>query len=909
MVSEPTIMDPVANNSSPLLLLNNMSNLMSIKLDSVNYMIWKLQLSAILDAYSMIEHLDGSTQQPRQFLVNETGLWWLDQPLLKKFGTGWKRNSPVQLEQMCFNLKLELQGIKKGNESINSYLQRIKSTRDKLSAVGVLVDNEELLHMVLKGLPKEFAPFAFAIRTRDDTISFEKLSVLLQTEEQSMSESSDPFPNSALAMFVSNNQKPHTRFQWKVSLVVKATTEEGVEETLPIVAEVEGLLAHIHLIPVLLNHRCHRATDHITSNASSLNTPTPYHGSEQVTCRHVLFNETGFPGLHTSDQSNSSPQITAFSSDIWLNTLHTLHCCAHNQAPILTVLDNIPTLPPTLHTDTPSFPSASVLPHSPNQSPVVPISVSCHDSRFTALTPDTIILSTHPSESTLLPNEPSTITSDTSLPISQHPMQSKSKKGIYKPKLGYAAQIDYTLTEPSSYKAAAQHPQWCTAMQDEFDALQKQGTWSLVTPLPNKNVVGCKWLYKLKHNSDRTIARYKARLIAKGFHQQQGVDFGETFSLVIKPPIVRLILSLAGYIDSTHPHHVCRLHKSIYGLKQAPRAWFESFTTQLLHLGFIASTADSSLFIYHHQQVIAYLLLYVDDIVLTSNSPSFLDHLILQLRKVFDLKDLGALHYFLGFQVSRTSDALHVTQSKYASDLLIKHHMVDSKPTKTPCSPNTRLSLHDSDLLSDPHGYRSLVGALHYLTFTRPDISFAVHQVCQYMTTPTSTHLTAAKRVLRYIKGTLYHGIAFTPGPLSLSVFSNADWAGDPDDRRSTSVSRSSTESEYRALATTSAEVCWIRTLLKAIGIYLSQPPILWCDNVSALAIASNPVFHARTKHIEVDFHFIRERVLHKDLVVKFVSTTDQLADIFTKSLPTQRFIDLCRNLTVSLKHHSIMGE
>uniref|UniRef100_A0A2N9GEN7 Reverse transcriptase Ty1/copia-type domain-containing protein n=1 Tax=Fagus sylvatica TaxID=28930 RepID=A0A2N9GEN7_FAGSY len=358
-------------------------------------------------------------------------------------------------------------------------------------------------------------------------------------------------------------------------------------------------------------------------------------------------------------------------------------------------------------------------------------------------------------------------------------MQTRSKNGIYKPKLGYAAQVDYTLTEPSSYKAAAQHPQWCTAMQDEFDALQKQGTWSLVAPPPNKNVVGCKWVYKLKHNSDGTIARYKARLVAKGFHQQQGVDFDETFSPVIKPP--------TGYIDSTHPHHVCRLHKSIYGLKQAPRAWFKSFTTQQLHLGFIASSADSSLFIYHHQQVIAYLLLYVDDIVLTSNSPSFLDHLILQLRKVFDLKDLGALHYFLGLQVSRTSDALHVTQSKYASDLLIKHHMVDSKPAKTPCSPNTRLSMHEGDLLSDPHGYRSLVRVLHYLTFTRPDISFVVHQVCQYMAAPTSTHLTAAKRVLRYIKGTLYLGIAFTPGPLSLSVFSDADWAGDLDDRRSTS--------------------------------------------------------------------------------------------------------------------------
>ena len=513
-------------------------------------------------------------------------------------------------------------------------------------------------------------------------------------------------------------------------------------------------------------------------------------------------------------------------------------------------------------------------------------------------------------------------------------MQTKSKSGIHKPKLGYAAQIDYTITEPSSYKIAAQHPQWCTAMQEEFDALRKQGTWPLVLPPPHKNVVGCKWVYKLKHKSDGTIARYKARLVAKGFHQQQGVDYDETFSPMIKPPTVRLILSLAvsqncplpqldvknaflhgilkeevymaqpqGYIDSSHPHSVCKLHKSIYGLKQAPRAWFESFTTQLLHLGFIASTADSFLFIYNNHHVIAYLLLYIDDIVLTSNSTSFLDSLILQLKKVFDLKDLGPLHYFLGLQVSRTSDALHVTQTRYASDLLVKHHMVDSKLAKTPCSPNTRLFVHEGDLLSDPHGYRSLVGALHYLTFTKPNILFAVHQVCQYMAAPTTTHLTATKRMLRYIKRTLFHGIAFTPGPLNLSVYSDADWVGDLDDRRSTSgilvylgsnpitwsakkqptVSCSSTESEYRALATTLAEVCWLLTLLKDLGIYLSQPPILWCDNVSALAIASNPFFHARTKHIEVDFHFIRERVLRKDLVVKFVLTVDQLADIFTK--------------------------
>jgi hypothetical protein len=294
----------------------------------------------------------------------------------------------------------------------------------------------------------------------------------------------------------------------------------------------------------------------------------------------------------------------------------------------------------------------------------------------------------------------------------------------------------------------------------------------------------------------------------------------------------------------------------------------------------------------------------VDDIVLTNNTPSYLDHLITQLPIVFDLKDLGLLHYFLGLQVTRSSTRLNLNQAKYAHNLLKKHNMLDSKPAKSPSCPNTRLSLHEGDPLPDPHGYRSLVGALHYLTFTRPDISFSVYQVCQYMSTPTAIHLAVAKRILRCIKGTLHHGIAFTPSPIQLSVYTDANWAGDPDDRRSTSgylvylgsnpitwsakkqptVSRSSTKSEYRVLAIASAELCWIHKLLKDLGIYLSHTPILWCDNVSTLVIASNPVFHARTKHIEVDFHFVRDRVLRKDLIVKFVSTIDQLVDIFTKS-------------------------
>ena len=346
-------------------------------------------------------------------------------------------------------------------------------------------------------------------------------------------------------------------------------------------------------------------------------------------------------------------------------------------------------------------------------------------------------------------------------------------------------------------------------------------------------------------------------------------------------------------------------------------------------MGFQASLADSSLFILRHGKFLVFLLVYVDDIVLTGNNPSFLQSLILQLSSEFELKDLGNLHYFLGLHITRTSRGIFLNQSKYAHDLLQKHNMLSAKPAKTPCAPNLRLVPATSSLLSNPHEYRSIVGYLHYLTFTRLDLSFAVHQVCQFMSAPDETHLIAAKRILRYVNGTPNLGIFFQHGPLSLSAFSDSDWAGDPFDRRSTTgflvylgfnpitwcakkqdtVSRSSTESEYCALATTAAELCWIRQVLKDIGIYLSFALKLWCDNVSALAIASNPVFHARTKHVEVDFHFVREKVLRKDLQVRYIATGDQLADIFTKSLSSSRFLYLRSKTMVSIDPLVLRGD
>lgn len=201
------------------------------------------------------------------------------------------------------------------------------------------------------------------------------------------------------------------------------------------------------------------------------------------------------------------------------------------------------------------------------------------------------------------------------------------------------------------------------------------------------------------------------------------------------------------------------MHKSLYGPKRAPRAWFERFSTQLLYLGFHASLADSSLFILRQGKLMVYLLVYVDEIVLTGNNTIFLNALVKQLSQAFELKDLGDLHYILGLQIIRTAKGLFLNQAKYAHDLLVKHNMLTSKPAKTPCVPHMRLVPNEGNVLSDPHPFRSLIGSFHYLTFTTPDLSFAIHLVCQFMSKPTDVHLAAAKHILRYLNGSTNFGI------------------------------------------------------------------------------------------------------------------------------------------------------
>ena len=540
----------------------------------------------------------------------------------------------------------------------------------------------------------------------------------------------------------------------------------------------------------------------------------------------------------------------------------------------------------------------------------------------------------------------------------------RSKSGVFRPKERKDGTVAWLATcmaqaqsdptaEPRYFQAALSIPHWRTAMEQEYHALLKNETWRLVPPKAGVNIIDSKWGFKVKKHADGSIERYKARLVAKGFKQRHGLDYEDTFSPVVKPTTIRLLLSLAitrgwslcqldvqnaflhgvleeevymcrppGFVDPSRPQHLCRLVKALYGLKQAPRAWHARLGTTLRAHGFVPSLADTSLFLLQRPTVTMYLLVYVDDIILVSSSDYAADRLVSTLSADFAVKDLGQLHYFLGLEVLSSGSGLTLTQQKYSLDILRRSGMLQCKPATTPMSSTDRLSALDGSLLpaDEATEYRSIVGGLQYLTITRPDISYAVNRVCQFLHAPRDSHWTAVKRILRYIRFTSSYGLHLQPAPSGvLSAFSDADWAGSPDDRRSTggyavflgsnliawsarkqaTVSRSSTEDEYKAVANATAELIWIQFLLRELKIPQKQPPVLWCDNIGATYLSLNPVFHARTKHIEVDYHFVRERVAQKLLLIKFISSKDQLADIFTKPLPVPQFEGCRRNLNL----------
>ncbi|KAI3500109.1 hypothetical protein L1887_35925 [Cichorium endivia] len=521
------------------------------------------------------------------------------------------------------------------------------------------------------------------------------------------------------------------------------------------------------------------------------------------------------------------------------------------------------------------------------------------------------------------------------------PTQLRRSERIPKPNPKYAnaAILDDGVKEPETYEEASQNKVWQKAMEEEIIALEQNQTWELVPKPRDIKPISCKWVYKIKRRPDGSIERYKARLVARGFSQQYGLDYDETFSPVAKITTVRVLLALAaskdwklwqmdvknaflhgeldreiymnqpkGFEDAPNSNRVCKLRKALYGLKQAPRAWYGKIAEFLTRSGYSVAHADSSLFIKEKEGKLAVVLVYVDDLIITGDDEKEIRLTRENLSVRFQMKELGELKHFLGLEVDRTTEGLFLCQQKYTRDILQKFGMLECKSVSTPIEPNAKICAHEGKELEDGTTYRQLVGSLIYLTLTRPDISYAVGVMSRYMQSPKKPHLDAARRILRYIKGTIDYGLLYKRGEdCKLVGYCDADYAGDHDTRRSTTgyvfklgsgtiswcskrqptVSLSTTEAEYKAAAVAAQESTWLVLLMEDLHQKVDYAVPLYCDNQSAICLAENPVFHARTKHVEVQYHFVREKVLKEEIKMRQIKTDEQVADLFTKGLST----------------------
>ena len=371
-----------------------------------------------------------------------------------------------------------------------------------------------------------------------------------------------------------------------------------------------------------------------------------------------------------------------------------------------------------------------------------------------------------------------------------------------------------------------------------------------------------------------------------------------------------------GFVDPDKPNHLCKLKRSIYGLKQSARCWNSTFDTFLRNCGYQRSNADSCIYIKQVKNTegkvnLCILAIYVDDILCISNDIKFLTAEKSLLCNEFEIVDYGEVNYILGMSITRNRESrtLLIRQPRYTKEILRKFGMDECKPVSTPMESGKRFqSSQDNEELFDINAYQQAIGCLTYLsTATRPDIAVAVNILSRFMSKPNKEHWSGVKRIFRYLKGTLDFGLKFSmnEGNAELIGFSDADWAGDLNTRHSTSgyifqigsstvswcskkqatVAKSTTEAESVALALATQKAIWLRSLLSDLGQELTSPTNIFEDNQGAIQLAKNPKFHNRTKHVDVTYHFIRERVNSNEISVTYCATNEMKADIMTKGL------------------------
>ena len=511
-----------------------------------------------------------------------------------------------------------------------------------------------------------------------------------------------------------------------------------------------------------------------------------------------------------------------------------------------------------------------------------------------------------------------------------------------------AAAIQQADGSPQSIAEAQKRldwPKWKEAMERELNTLEKARTWETVPRPPNTEIVGSKWVFRIKRKADGTIDKYKARLVARGFTQIYGVNYFDTYSPVAKLSSFRAILAIAArndweiesfdfdgaYLNSelnadeviymqTPPGvspgetSVKRLKKSLYGLKQAGRRWYDTLTRALAGLGFRTSQADPGVFYARVDNHILILPVHVDDCMLTGSSAKLIAEYKNKLNQCYALTDLGPVHWLLGIKITRNRSArtISLSQRSYIDSILNRYGLADAKAYATPIVPGVIYSRGDSpaDQTEDAHmktvPYREAIGSLMYASVaTRPDISFAVSTLSRFLDNPGRIHWEAVKRIFRYLSGTrdleLTYGVerhdmlGFTDADgavqehrhvISGNVFLMDGGAISWSSRKQELVTLSTAEAKYVATTHAAKEAIWLRRLIFELLPSLKSTTTLYCDNQAALRLATDDNYHARTKHIDVRYHFIRQVIASGALRLVYCPTDDMTADILTKGLP-----------------------
>nr|GFA09093.1 retrovirus-related Pol polyprotein from transposon TNT 1-94 [Tanacetum cinerariifolium] len=497
--------------------------------------------------------------------------------------------------------------------------------------------------------------------------------------------------------------------------------------------------------------------------------------------------------------------------------------------------------------------------------------------------------------------------------------------------------LTVSRTEPKNIKEAMADSAWIESMLEELHQFDRLDVWELVDRPLCTNVINLKWLWKNKRDEENTVIRNKSRLVAKGYAQKEGVDFEESFAPVASLEAVRLFIAYVAHKSFTI-YQMDVKTAFLYGplkkkctlinqmvlltriilIKSIDSRRRYMVSNKLQGRGTMNSpNSDPTLFITKHRGDILLVQIYVDDIIFGSTNPNLSKRFEKLMHSKFEMSMMGELKFFLGIQIHQSPRGIFINQAKYAQEILVKHGMTSCDSIGTPMA-TKHLYADLSGTSVDQTKYRSKVGALMYLTASRPDIMHATCYCARYQAQPTEKHLTAVKRIFRYLKDTTHIGLWYPKDiGFELTTFSDSDHATCLDSRKSTSggvqflggdklvswsskkqdcTSMSSAEAEYVSLSACCAQVLWMRTQLTDYGFHFDKIP-MYCDSKVAIAISCNPVHHLRTKHIDVHYHFIKENVEKGIVEIFFVGTEYQLADLFTKALPIERFQYLVRRL------------